>query len=279
VHGGQIVFTCTRGEVNQICMIRADGTGYTQLTTGTSNSYYPAFSHDGNQVVYAMNQYDTFDLYRLIPDAAEGQRETRSRLKRLTDYVGNAFSPSFSADGRQIVFVNKTAGQPASLWMVDVNGGDPHPVYSPPRDIVGAACSPDGTQVAFTMAAEAAFRYEIYILDLGSRSAPPVHVRTDVADIGGSLSWSPDQRELLIFAGPAAARDVYRIEIDSGSATRLTFGGNNASAAYSPDGKHIVFNSVRNEGQADLYIMLADGHSLRQLTDHPEPDWQPQWGP
>jgi Tol biopolymer transport system component len=71
-----------------------------------------------------MNQYDTFDLYRLIPDAAEGQRETRSRLKRLTDYVGNAFSPSFSADGRQIVFVNKTAGQPAALWMVDVNGGD-----------------------------------------------------------------------------------------------------------------------------------------------------------
>jgi Tol biopolymer transport system component len=59
----------------------------------------------------------------------------------------------------------------------------------------------------------------------------------------------------------------------------LTFGGNNAAAAYSPDGQYIVFNSLRNNGQADLFIMRADGHSTRQLTDDPEPDWQPQWGP
>ena len=279
VHGGRIVFTCTRSEINQICIIRADGSGYAQLTSGSSNSYYPAISHDGSDVVYAVNQYDGFDLYRLIPDAVGGPRETRSRLKRLTDYVGNAFSPSFSPDGRQILFVNKVEDQPAAIWLMGRNGEDPHPIYSPSRNVVGATWSPDGTRVAFTMAAEASFRYEIYVLDLGDTTALPRKVPSQIADIGGSLSWSPDQSHLLIFAGPAAAREIFSLDLANGAATQLTFGGNNASASYSPDGSQIVFNSLRNGGQADLYIMLADGHSMRRLTDNPEPDWQPQWGP
>src|SRR5512140_1285576 len=46
VHGGHIVFTCTRKDVNQICMVRADGGGYVQLTNNTDNGYYPAISPD-----------------------------------------------------------------------------------------------------------------------------------------------------------------------------------------------------------------------------------------
>ncbi|MGE5073705.1 MAG: TolB family protein, partial [Anaerolineae bacterium] len=60
---------------------------------------------------------------------------------------------------------------------------------------------------------------------------------------------------------------------------QLTFGGNNAAPCYSPDGQYIVFNSLRNNNQADLYIIRADGHSTRQLTSDPEPDWQPHWAP
>src|SRR5512143_1391689 len=65
VHGGHIVFTCTRGSINQICMISADGTAYVQLTHGDSNAYYPTFSPDGETIVYAENQYDGFDLFML----------------------------------------------------------------------------------------------------------------------------------------------------------------------------------------------------------------------
>ncbi|MBK9210980.1 MAG: hypothetical protein IPL71_22950 [Anaerolineales bacterium] len=34
---------------------------------------------------------------------------------------------------------------------------------------------------------------------------------------------------------------------------------------------YIVFNSLRNDDQADLYIV--DGSNQVQLTNHPEPDW------
>ena len=279
VRGGTIVFTCTRDEINQICMIRADGSGYEQLTSGTANSYYPAISPDGRHIVYAVNLYDTFDLYRLSPGVVEGPRNSESRVKRLTDYIGNAFSPSYSPDGSQIAFLNRVSDGPAELWIMGRDGSEPHAISSPPGALVAAQWSPDGRSIAVASAVLNSFSHEIYVLDLENLAAPPKRIPSTLADLGGSLAWSPDQSNMLVFAGPAAAREIYRLDIATGQATQLTFGGNNASASYSPDGQYVVFNSLRNSGQADLYVMRADGHSMRRLTGNPEPDWQPKWGP
>ncbi len=271
VHGGHIVFTCTRKDINQICMINADGTGYTQLTNGMTNTYYPTISPDSEIVVFAINKYDNFDLHALTLST--------SKLTQLTDNIGNSFSPNFSPDGKQIVFVNRAAEGPSSLWMMGRRGENPHLFYAAPNNVVGVAWSPDGETLAFAMAADLQFTYEIFLLDVQNPEARPRRLTRGLSGIGGSIAWSPDSKNLLIFAGPVAAREVYRLDVATGEITQLTFGGNNASAAYSPDGQYIVYNSLRNNGQADLYIMRADGHSTRQLTDNPEPDWQPQWGP
>jgi Tol biopolymer transport system component len=279
IHGGHVVFTCTRQEINQICMIAPDGTGYRQLTEGNSNSYYPAISPNGEDVAFAVNQYDVFNLYRLTLEVAEGPRQPRSRTKQLTDNIGNTFSPSFSADGRQIAFLNRIGDEPASIWVMGNNGEEPRQLYAADGAIVALAWSPDGGRIAFNKSVGATFAYEVFLLDVQDPGSPPVQVSRGLSDIGGSVAWSPDQQYLVLFAGPAAAREIYRLSVADGSLTQLTHGGNNASPAYSPDGQFIVFNSLRNAGQADLYIMRADGHSTRQLTDFPEPDWQPKWGP
>ena len=279
IHGGTIVFTCTRNNINQICSINADGSGYRQLTNGNSNSYYPAVSPGGQALVFVVNNGDYFDLFRMALSPAPLPQARASSADQMTFYVGNAFSPSFSPDGMQIIFVNRVADQPDALWVMDLDGKNARPLYSAPGEVVGAAWSPDGNSVAITMTAGQLFEYEVFLLDLGSLSTAPRQISHGVSGIGGSISWSRDQRSLLIFAGPVSAREIYRFDLQTGDSTQLTFGGNNASAAHSPDGQYIVFNSLRNQGQADLYVMRADGHSLRRLTDNPEPDWQPQWGP
>jgi Tol biopolymer transport system component len=81
----------------------------------------------------------------------------------------------------------------------------------------------------------------------------------------------------LIYAGPVGDKDIYSIDIATGNYVQLTDGENNAGASYSPDGLYIVFNSLRNDDQADLYIMRVDGSNQVQLTNHPEPDWGPRW--
>jgi Tol biopolymer transport system component len=129
------------------------------------------------------------------------------------------------------------------------------------------------------MEVDSPFTFEIFIVDLSDINIQPRRMSHGLSGIGGSIDWSPDGKKLLIFAGPIAAREVYSIDIATGKFTQLTFGGNNAAASYSPDGQYIVYNSLRNNNQADLYIMRSDGHSTRQLTSFPDPDWQPKWGP
>lgn len=269
--GGRIVFTCTRAEVNQICAINADGTGYTQITDDFRNKYYPTFTPDMTGVLFAKNEGDYFDLHLLT--------FSDSKTTQLTFYIGNAFSPKFSPDGMQILFLNRVNDTPTAIWIMGPMGENPHPFYAGAHDIVSADWSPDGQTIAFAMSTGQFNTHEIYLLDMTRPDQPPRRLTYAVEGATGSLDWSLDGRSLLICLGPAGDKNVYRFDLATANAIQLTFGGNNAAAAYSPDGQYIVYNSLRNNGQADLFIMRTDGHSTRILVDDPEPDWQPQWGP
>lgn len=269
--GGRIVFTCTRGDINQICAVNADGTGYTQITDSFRNNYYPIFTPDMTGVVFAQNEGDYFDLYLQI--------FSDSKLTRLTTYIGNAFSPKYSPDGTQILFLNRIKDDPVSIWIMGPLGEDPRLLYAGEHTIVGADWSPDGKTIAYAMSTGQFNSYEIYLLDAADPSQPPQRITQAVEGVTGSLDWALDGKSLLLCLGAAGDKNVYRLELATGNAIQLTFGGNNASASYSPDGQYIVFNSLRNSEQADLFIIRADGHSTRLLVDNPEPDWQPVWGP
>jgi TolB protein len=267
---GRLVFTCTRGDYNQLCMVNADGTGYVQLTNTEAHNYYPVYSPLGGSIVYASNQNGgVFDLFLFIFDGA--------RLIRLTENIGNVVSPSFSPDGRRILFANRAGEGPTSLWVVDNTGENPLLLFAGPNTIVAADWSPNGETIAFAMQVDVPGEYEVFLMDADGTDAR--RLTYGLAGIGGSLDWSPDGRHLLVYAGPPGDKNIFLIDVEARTAAQLTNGGNNASASFSPDGRWIAFNSLRNDDQADLFIMRPDGSDVRQVTDNPEPDWQPQWEP
>jgi WD40 repeat protein len=47
---------------------------------------------------------------------------------------------------------------------------------------------------------------------------------------------------------------------------------------WSPDGSQIAFHSV-GDGDAEIWVMNADGTNPRQLTDNDAEDWHPAWSP
>jgi TolB protein len=159
--------------------------------------------------------------------------------------------------------------------MVNSDGVNPHLVYAGPGTIVATAWSPNGEKIAYAMSVGIPLEYEIFTMDINGRN----HIRLSegLQGIGGSIDWSPDGRNLLIHAGPSGSKDIYKLDVNSGTAVQITHGGNNAGASYSPDGNYIVFNSLRNNDQADLYIMRSNGENQVQLTNDPEPDWGAQW--
>ena len=60
--------------------------------------------------------------------------------------------------------------------------------------------------------------------------------------------------------------DIFRVNLDGSGLARLTDSpGYDAEAAISPDGKRIVFTSMR-DGDLELYAMNADGTHVRRLT-------------
>jgi TolB protein len=269
-HIGRIIFTCTRGDYNQLCMVNADGSDYKQLTDLEAHSYYPVYSPLGGSVVYASNQNGGyFDLFLFIFDG--------ERLLRLTTNIGNVISPSFSPDGTRILFANRAAEGPTSLWTVDNTGENPDLLYAGPNTIVAADWSPVGDRIAFAMAVDQPDAYEVFLMNADGTNVR--QLTRGLPGIGGSLDWSPDGNNLLIYAGPPGDKNIFLVDVNAETAAQLTNGGNNAASSFSPDGQWIAFNSLRNNDQADIFIMRPDGSDVRQVTTDPEPDWQPHWEP
>ncbi len=267
VHGGRIAFTCTRGEYNQLCMINRDGTGLAQLTDMEASNYYPVFTPDGDSLLFSSNRNGAFDLYL--------QQFSEKQLVQLTQNIGNVISPDYSPDGRQIVFANRAGDGPTSIWMVNADGVNPRLLYTGTNTIVAVAWAPNGEKIAYAMSVGVPQEYQIFTMDANGKNHMPVS--QGLQGIGGSIDWSPDSKNLLIYAGPYSDKNIFRLDLASLQFTQLTDGGNNAGGSYSPDGKYIVFNSLRNDDQADLYIMRSDGANQVQLTNNPEPDWGAQW--
>ena len=98
------------------------------------------------------------------------------------------------------------------------------------------------------------------------------------------LDWNP--KAGLLMARPEVCReyhlnfDLYRVDPDSGSTTRLTHCGRYHYGAWSPDGSHIA--AVRMDlGESSLVLMTADGGAPETLWSGQdgvilgELDWSP----
>src|SRR5262249_9046044 len=77
------------------------------------------------------------------------------------------------------------------------------------------------------------------------------------------LSLSPDGREVAITVeGPSW--NIWGYHVDRKTLTRLTFENDNRDPIWTPDGKRVVYTSLRN-GLYGLYWRPADGSGAEEL--------------
>ena len=73
--------------------------------------------------------------------------------------------------------------------------------------------------------------------------------------------------------------DIYTARPDGSDLRRLTnYGTYTAEGVLSPDGRTIVFTSLK-DGDLDIYTMSVDGTNVRRLTSTPGYDGGPWWSP
>jgi len=71
---------------------------------------------------------------------------------------------------------------------------------------------------------------------------------------------------------------LWSVPRDGGDARQLTTGGHEGLPVFSPDGKWIAF-TAQYDGNADVFVMAAEGGEPRRLTWHPAPDVAVGWTP
>ena len=98
------------------------------------------------------------------------------------------------------------------------------------------------------------------------RSGRPVGIVGDPGFVGGNLDLSPDGQQVafakLVRGRPEPQTDIWLIDLATGRATPLTDDpAGDYDPTWSPDGKHIVFNS-RRLGGASLFMRASDGSGV-----------------
>ena len=96
----------------------------------------------------------------------------------------------------------------------------------------------------------------------------------------GKLAWAPDSKRIAFMATGAHNRsDIFIVNVGSGEKRNLT--NNNftdRAPCWSPDGKTIVFESLR-EKTYDLFAIDSDGGKEKKITDTPEWNRFPRLSP
>ncbi|MCU0634819.1 MAG: hypothetical protein MUE41_08095 [Gemmatimonadaceae bacterium] len=81
------------------------------------------------------------------------------------------------------------------------------------------------------------------------------------------------------YVWPLDKYDIWSVKPDGSDLKRLTnYGVYTAEGVLSPDGRRIVFTSVK-DGDLDIYTMNVDGSDVRRLTNTPGYDGGPWWSP
>ena len=217
----------------------------------------PQFSPDGRTIAFVRMQPDgeankVLRSICLIP--ADGSAPASAFTRGAQD-----FSPRWSPDGSNLLFVSTRGGSP-QIYRMPVDGGEPLQLTWMAGGASHPAWSPDGKWIAFNASST---RNEQALEDGGQMFDPTL--RSEMKD------WSREHRESLrdprtitklpyrtgtsFFDGQYS--HVYVIPAEGGAPRRLSSGDfHHAAPDWTPDSKMVVTNSNRKQSSGDEFFEL-----------------------
>lgn len=180
----------------------------------------------------------------------------------ITNMPGGACQPSWSPDGKKIVFtspcaIKKDAYPEASLYTIDADGSNLEPLPTTPGGDFEPAWSPDGKYIAFTSLRDGYM--QIYSYNVASSSVTRL-TKTELNTAARQPSWSPDSKQIVYAYKRVTTYELWLMSAFGLNEKSLYVSGDalsNQTPLWSPDGDFILFSqqNTKDFTLPDLYFL------------------------
>jgi dipeptidyl aminopeptidase/acylaminoacyl peptidase len=198
------------------------------------------------------------------PDPLEASVRSMAQIKR-------AWAPSFSPDGKRIVFISDLTGLP-SIYTVPTEGGTPEQVPTPKDQVRFVTWSPDGAWLAFVIAPGGGMNQQVYLMRPDGKDLRRI---TDGGKDNNWLSkWSYDAKALTLSSNrrEPASMDAYVVDVASQKLTLVSKNpGIGSFSDIRRDRSAALLTRMVNRGNNNLFHVEVPSGKEVLLTPHEGP--------
>jgi TolB protein len=266
--GTKIYFVSDRTGNTEIWSMDYDGSNPRQLTNYKTSSREPAVSADGK--LFAFRTLASGPSWKIRVHTTDTVRNQvfNNPVSTLIQ------TPEFTPDGKHMLFAESIDGWP-QLMIADLDGAGQNRISNVHAIEVSPRVNPKtGSDLLFISGRSG--HQQLWRMNLDGTDKEML--TTGEGDVANP-SWSPDGHHIAFCwtrGYEPGNFNVFIMDIADKVPVQLTSNsGRNENPWWAPDGVHLVFSSKRGRA-TQLYSMLADGSSVRQLTTQGN-NLQPVW--
>ena len=280
---GQLAFASNRTGSFQVWLMNVDGSNLSQLTQMSNGACQPAWSPNGDRIVFVspcQPRNDTYPGGRLFVMNSDG-----SDLKPLPLPVNlqGDYDPNWSPDGKRIAYTSVQSGRP-QIYEYSLEDNTILNLSNSRSFDFNPAYSPDGKYIAFVR--QITTNYIFLMSDKGENQTQ--FNLSDPILTSQAPAWTPDS-QLILFSQAKS-----NLPIPWVMAQRFRDQGKNlefrvpptgqdigpiAGVSISPDGYLIAFESWPDGKNHDIFLMTINGVDRTPITTNPAYDFGPAWRP
>jgi eukaryotic-like serine/threonine-protein kinase len=219
------------------------------LTRGNSTDRQPAYSPDGEWVVFSSNRSGNLDLWKVSRKSGA--------VRRLTDDAAEDWDPGFSPDGKNLLWSSKRSGN-FEIWIAESDGSGARQLTRDGLDAENPMATRDGQWVLYAS---------------GNPSKPGVwKIRPDGSGAQRIVSGfhllaepSPDGQHVayvtntnrfggsIIHVSRVSDGSPVPFEVAASGQTFVNIGVLIGRMRWMPDGRSIVYVGMNQRGETGLY--------------------------